>query len=305
MVEVGKDLKGRETRVRRWMRDRFLQNNFIFIYLSIVVILSLFYFLSVKCLLLIFFCLTCVDFFFFLLSFVFLFVFFLLYFALFFVGFGGLSLPCHLLCCLLLFVYFILFFFNLIYFYFLFLFYLHGFSGFIFRKFNCSWHFFTSSDRVPLGGGVARGPRFADWYRGVVSYTNDYLGGRVAWLTWNWWNDTEETVDDGLGRRYLGAGRCPVAPPPWLVMAGRSGRWCQLLCFFFLIFWKSIVIDGWETCFVCCRGQWKPPGWEVNSTVLSGTLFLLRHRSNCGDYWCSHVVRKGGRQVQKYSWIVG
>ena len=43
---------------------------------------------------------------------------------------------------------------------------------------------------------------------------------------------TEETVDDGLGRRYLGAGRCPVAPPPWLVIAGRSGRWCQLLCFF-------------------------------------------------------------------------
>ena len=26
--EVGRDLKGRETRVRRWMRDRFLQNNF-------------------------------------------------------------------------------------------------------------------------------------------------------------------------------------------------------------------------------------------------------------------------------------
>ncbi len=120
---------------------------------------------------------------FFLLSLVFFlfvcfFLFFLLYFALFFVGFGGLGLPCHLLCCLLLFVYFILFFFNLIYFYFLF--YLHGFSGFIFRKFNCSWHFFTSSDRVPLGGLVARGPHFADWYRGVVSYTNDDLGKRVA-----------------------------------------------------------------------------------------------------------------------------
>ena len=173
----------------------------------------------------------------------------------------------------------------------------------------------TSSLRLivfSLGGLGAREPRFADWYRGVVSYTSDDLGGRVAWLTWNWWNGTEETVDDGLGRRYLGAGRCPVAPPPWLVMAGRSGRWCQLLflffcffCFFFLIFWKSMVIDGWETCFVCFRGQWRPPGWEVNSTVLSGTLFLLRHRSNCGDYWCSHVVKKGGRQVQKYSWIVG
>ena len=179
------------------------------------------------------------------------------------------------------------------------MFYLHGFSGFIFCKFNCSWHFFTSSDRVPLGGLGAREPRFADWYRGVVSYTSDDLGGRVAWLTWNWWNGTEETVDDGLGGRYLGAGRSPVAPPPWLVMAGRSGRWCQLLCFFSLIFWKSMVIDGWETCFVCCRGQWRPPGWEVNSTVLSGTLFLLRHRSNCGDYWCSHVVRKGGETSPK------
>ena len=69
-MEVGRDLKGRETRVRRWMLDRFLQNNFIFIYLSIVVILFLFHFLSVNCLLLIFFGLICVDFFF-LLSFVF------------------------------------------------------------------------------------------------------------------------------------------------------------------------------------------------------------------------------------------
>ena len=119
------------------------------------------------------------------------------------------------------------------------MFYLHGFSGFIFRKFNCSWHFFTSSDRVPLGWLGAREPRFADWYRGVVSYTSDDLGGRVAWLTWNWWNGTEETVDDGLGRRYLGAGRCPVAPPPWLVMAGRSGRWCQLLFFFFFLSFEN------------------------------------------------------------------
>ena len=31
----------------------------------------------------------------------------------------------------------------------------------------------------PPGGG-AREPRFADWYRGVVSYTNDDLGKRVA-----------------------------------------------------------------------------------------------------------------------------
>ena len=119
--------------------------------------------------------------FFFLLSFVFfvfLFVslFFLLYFALFFVGFGELGLPCHLLCCLLLFVYFFY-----LFIFFLNFFYLHGFSGFIFLVSLIALG--TSSLRLivfPLGGLVARGPRFGDWYRGVVSYTNDDLGKRVA-----------------------------------------------------------------------------------------------------------------------------
>ena len=51
-MEVGRDLKGRETKVRRWMRDRFLQDNFILYIWQ----LKLFYFyLSVNCLLLIFF----------------------------------------------------------------------------------------------------------------------------------------------------------------------------------------------------------------------------------------------------------
>ena len=126
----------------------------------------------------------------------------------------------------------------------------------------------TSSLRLivfPWGG--ARGPRFADWYRGVVSYTSDDLGGRVAWLTWNWWNGTEETVDDGLGRRYLGAGRCPVAPPPWLVMAGRSGRWCQLLCFFFSYLLK-IHGDWWlRDLFCLLQGAVRAPrlGSEFHS----------------------------------------
>ena len=241
MVEVGRDLKGRETKVRRWMRDRFLQNNFILYIWQ----LKLFYFyLSVNCLWLIFFCcLICVDFF--LLSFVFwgffVCLFFLLYFTLFFfVNFGGLSLPCHLLCCLLLFVFFFLFI-HLF-------FYLHGFSGFIFCKCNCSWNFFTSSDRVPPGGLVARGPRFGDWYRGVVSNTNDDLGKRVGWLRWIDGYGTKETVDDGLGERCLGAGRCPVAPPPWLDDLGDGVN-----CFvFFLSFenpwglmagWKSVTVN--------------------------------------------------------------
>ena len=85
----------------------------------------------------------------------------------FLVNLGGLSLPCHLLCCLLLFVYL----------FFLFIFLPSWiFWVYFFCKFNCSWHFFTSSDRVPPGGLVARGPRFGDWYRRVVSYTNDDLG---------------------------------------------------------------------------------------------------------------------------------
>ena len=188
---------------------------------------------------------------------VFLFVcFFLLYFALFFVNFGGLSLPCHLLCCLLLFVYF---------------FYL-----FIFLPSWIFWGLFfvslialgTSSLRLivfPLGVWVARGPRFGDWYRGVVCYTNDDLGKRVGWLRRIDEHGTEETVDDGLGGRCLGAGRCPVAPPPWLVMAGRLRRWCQLLSFF-LIFWKSMGIAGkvleWikkGSLLNCCWvGRWIP-----------------------------------------------
>ena len=63
--------------------------------------------------------------------------------------------------CFVVYCYLFIFFLNLFLFYFLFFFffffYLHGFSGFIFCKFNCSWHFFTSSDCVPPGG-VHLGP---------------------------------------------------------------------------------------------------------------------------------------------------
>ena len=174
MVEVGRDLKGRETRVRRWMRDRFLQNNFIFIYLSIVVILFLFLFLSVNCLLLIFCCLICVDFFFFaILCFFCLFFCYTLPCFCWFWGDWAYRVICFVIYCYLFILFY--FFFNLIYFYFLF--YLHGFSGFIFRKFNCSWHFFTSSDRVPLGGVECTEAPFRGLVSRVVSYTSDDLGG--------------------------------------------------------------------------------------------------------------------------------
>ncbi len=86
----------------------------------------------------------------------------------FFVNFGGLSLPCHLHCCLLLFVlffggflgFFTTFFPSLIFWGF---FYLHEFSGGG-CNFNCSWHYFTSSGHVPLGVGCTAPP-----FRGRVS----------------------------------------------------------------------------------------------------------------------------------------
>ena len=100
------------------------------------------------------------------------------------------TLPCFLLVlgdwayrviCFVVYCYLFFFFFNLFLF-FIFFFFLPSwiFWVYFFCKFNCSWHFFTSSDRVPPGGLVARGPRFGDWYRGVVSYTNDDLGKPVA-----------------------------------------------------------------------------------------------------------------------------
>ena len=162
MVEVGRDLKGRETRVRRWMRDRFLQNNFIFIYLSIVVILFLFLFFV--CELLIFFLFNLCGFFFAILCcFFFVCLFFFVILCLVFCWFWGTGLTVSFALLFIVICLFYFIFFNLIYFYFLF--YLHGFSGFIFRKFNCSWHFFTSSDRVPLGGVGCTG----DPFRGLVS----------------------------------------------------------------------------------------------------------------------------------------
>ena len=133
----------------------------------------------------------------------------------------------------------------------------------------------TSSLRlivIPPGGGtgapfrglVSRGSKLYKWWFGKASGLVDIeLMNMVPRkrLTMGWEDDT-----------WARSGVRLLLPPGW--------SWLDDLgdgvnCFvFFLIFWKSMVIDGWETCFVCCRGQWRPPGWEVNSTVLSGTLFL-------------------------------
>ena len=129
-------------------------------------------------------CLTCVDFFFCYPLFLFVCLFFCYTCLVFLLVLGDWAyrVICFVVYCYL-FILFFLFIFILFIYLFIYFFYLHGFSGFIFCEFNCSWHSFTSSDRVSPGGGGAREPRFADWYRGVVSYTNDDLGKRVAWLT--------------------------------------------------------------------------------------------------------------------------
>ena len=115
-----------------------------YFYLIFLLVCELFFFCC---------CLVSVDF---LLS-------FLLYFTLFFVNFWGLSLPCHLLYCSLLFV-FLFFFFSWIFCF--------------FCKFNCPWHF--SSGHVLPWGLVAQCLRFEDGYRRVVSYTIVDLGKRAA-----------------------------------------------------------------------------------------------------------------------------
>ena len=152
---------------------------------------------------------------------------------------------------------------------------------------------------APFRGLVSRVSKLYKWWFGRASGLVDME--LMKWYRGNGWRWVGKTIP---GRGAVSGCSSPLAGHGWTIWEMVSIA-LFFLFFFPLIFWKSMVIDGWETCFVCCRGQWRPPCWEVNSTVLSGTLFLLRHRSNCGDYWCSHVVRKGGRQVQKYSWIVG
>ena len=121
------------------------------------------------------------------------------------------TLPCFLLVlgdwayrviCFVVYCYLFIFFKNL--FLFFIFFYLHGFSGFIFFcKFNCSWHFFTSSDRVlpgglgrtgaPFRGLVSRGSKLYKWWFGKASGLIDIeLMNMVPRkrLTMGWEDDT-------------------------------------------------------------------------------------------------------------------
>ena len=131
---------------------------------------------------------------------------------------------------------------------------------------------------------VARGPRFGDWYRGLVSSTNDDWESE--------WADYDELMDMVPRKRltmgweddaWARGGVRLLLPPGW--------SWLDDLgdgvnCFVFFSYLLKIHGDCWKG-----AGMNKKRfhaqlllGWEVNSTVLSETLFLLRHRSNCGDY---------------------
>ena len=225
-------------------RDSFWQLKLFYFYLSVNCLSIYLFFCFVF-----FFCLICVDFF----------SFFLLYFTLFFFFLLILGDWAYRVICFVVYCYLFIF----IYFFF----YLHGFSGGGGCKFNCSWHFFTSSDRV-LPGGVAQRLRFDYGYWRVVSYTNDDLGKRVGWLRRIDGYGTEETVDDGLGGRCLGAGRCPVAPPSgwsWLddLVDGVN-------CFgFFFIFWRSMEIAG------KVLAWWKVPCSTVTRLELRGQYLCV------------------------------
>ena len=183
------------------------------------------------------------------------------------------------------------------------------FCCFFFCKFSCSWHFFTSSDHVPPGGLVAQGPRFEDRYRRVVSYTVDDLGKRVAWLTRIDGHGTEETVDDGLGGRCLGAGQCPVAPHSgwsWLDDLGDGVN-----CFFFFFFFFE---NSWRLLARCWNGEkflaqlllsWN---YEARGHICCEPpwgFLPMQHINNCWYWWCSQL--QGAPWVWSIVWsrIVG
>ena len=105
---------------------------------------------------------------------------------------------------------------------------------------------------------------------------------------------TEETVDDGLRRRYLGAGRCPVAPPPgwsWLDDLGDGVN-----CFVFFSYLLKIHGDWWlRDLFCLLQGAVKAPrlGGEFHSAfwnIISVTtpielrkLLMLPRRKERGE----------------------
>ena len=237
MVEAGRDPKRKRdkcSKVDAWQRflqnDLFFSSFIFFIYWQV----ELFYFYSF------FFC-WCVNYYFFFVClvsvnffFIHLLYFTLFYFLLIFTVELALSFALFVYCYLLLFFCCCLIFLLVFYFVDFLFFYLHGFSV-VFFFFQSLIALGTSSlclvmfalgvgcTAPPFRGRVSKGSKLCNWWFGKVR-------GLINKIWWIWY--FEETVDDGVGRTMPRRGAESGCSPLWLFMAGRSGRWCQLFCFY-------------------------------------------------------------------------
>ena len=222
MVEAGRDPKGRETKVRRWMHDRDSTRTIFFLYIGNWSCFILFVFLLVWIIFFCFCCLICVDFF--------VILFFCYTLPCFSLILGvGLALSFALLfiviCCL---------FFN-------------HFPSWIF----CCFFLFvglialgTSSFRLvmSLWRLVAQRLRFEDGYRRIVSYTIDDLGKRVAWLTRiNEHGTLKKRLTMGWEEDAWTRGGVRLLPPGWSWLDDVGDG---VNCFVFFCFFNLLKIHG-------------------------------------------------------------
>ena len=157
-------------------------------------------------------------------------------------------------------------------------------------NFNCSWDFFSSSGHVFPWGLVAQRLRLEVGYRRVVCYAIDDLEKLEAWLTRiDEYSTLKRQLMTGLWGRYLGAGRCSVAPP----LAGHGWPiWEMASIALFFIFWKSMEIAGRVQ-------EWrKVPSSTVTGLELRGQgpwgFLPMQHINNWWDWGCSQLQVSSG-----------
>ena len=179
----------------------------------------------------------------------------------------GLTVSFALFIVICLFFFFKFIFILFIFFFIFIFFYFHGFSGFIFCKFDCSWHFFTSSDRVPLGGVGCTGAPF----RGLVSRVSKlykWWFGRASglvdmelmkWYRGNGWRWVGKTIP---GRGAVSGCSSPLAGHGWTIWEMVS------IALFFFSYLLKIHGDWWlRDLFCLLQGAVKAPrlGSEFHS----------------------------------------
>ena len=186
------------------------------------------------------------------------FFFFLLYLPCFLLVLGDWAyrVICFVVYCYLFILFFFIYFYFILFYLFIYFFTFMDFLGLFFVSLTALG---TSSlclivfppggcTGAPFRGLVSRGSKLYKWWFGKASGLIDIeLMNMVPRkrLTMGWEDDT-----------WAQSGVRLLLPPGWSWLDGLGDG---VNCFvFFLIFWKSMVIDGWETCFVCCRGQWRP-----------------------------------------------